>query len=120
MSNQNMSKRDRDDSGQFEATVTTADVMRVFESVDGPAITSADVADELDCSREVARKRLHELEDEGRVERRKSGRTVLWWQTTEHDYERAIGALAGTGIADEMQEVRENHREEWDDGTDSS
>ena len=112
--------RNRDDSGRFESAITTADVMRVFESVDGPAITSSDVANDLDCSKEVARKRLRELQDVGRVERRKSGRTVLWWQTTEHDYERAIGALSGTNIADEMQRVRESHREEWDDGNDSA
>jgi len=115
-----MGKRDRDDSGQFEGAVTAADVMRVFESVNGPTITSADVAGELDCSKEVARKRLHELEDEGRVEQRQSGRTILWWQTTEDDYERAIGTLAGTGIAEEMQEVRETHREEWADEDGSS
>jgi len=111
-----MSRRDRDDAGRFEPAVTRADVMRVFESVDGPAITSSDVADDLDCSKEVARKRLRELEADGRVERRKSGRTVLWWQTTERDYERAIGALEGTGIADAMRDARESHREEWDEG----
>ena len=37
-------------------------------------------------------------------------------ETTGHDYERAIGALEGTGIAEEMREVRAAHREEWDDG----
>lgn len=108
--------RDRDDAGEYEPAVTTADVMRVFESVDGPAITSTDVADELDCSKEVARERLGELADEGRIERRKAGRTVLWWATTDLDYERAIGALDGTGIAEEMRDVRESHREEWGDG----
>ncbi|MFT4922592.1 MAG: hypothetical protein ACI8XM_001809, partial [Haloarculaceae archaeon] len=61
-----------------------------------------------------------ELAENGRVKRRKSGRTVLWWQTTEHDYERAIGALEGTGIAAEMQDVRESHRREWANGHGSS
>jgi hypothetical protein len=34
----------------------------------------------------------------GPTEAAPNSRTDLWWQTTEHDYERAIGALAGTGI----------------------
>lgn len=108
----------RNEGGEFTSEVTMEDVLGIFDSVEGPAITSTDVSDHLGCSREVARKRLSELHEEGRVERRKSGRTVLWWRTDrENDYERAIGSLEGSGIAEGMREERSRLREEWNESS---
>lgn len=113
------SDRPRDEGGQYASEVTPEDVLGVFDAVEGPAITSSDVVAALDCSREVARRRLGDLHDRGEVERRQAGRTVLWWRSERTDgYERAIGALAGSGIGDEVREVRERHRDEWDDRDD--
>lgn len=110
------SPRDRDEKGRYVADVTIDDVLGVFDSVDGPTITTSDVADALDCSREVARNRLNELVERGLVKRRKSGRVVLWWraeETDDHPYLGGDGALADTDIPEQMKEERERAREEW-------
>lgn len=75
----------RDEAGNFTETVTLDDVIGVFSEVDGPVITSGDVAEALDCSRETARRKLRVLEDQGRVAGRKTAGRVVWWLTeTEH------------------------------------
>jgi hypothetical protein len=71
--------RKRGDSGRYTEAVSLADVLGVFETVDGPVITSGDVADALDCSRETGRRKLATLETRGRVASRKTaGRAVYW------------------------------------------
>jgi len=75
--------RKRDETGQFTSTVTPEAVLDVFTQVRGPAITSRDVADRLECTGEAARQQLAGLEDAGRVASRKSGRTRLWWRPDE-------------------------------------
>lgn len=115
--------RSRDDSGQYVAEVTAEDVLGVFETVEGPTITTTDVVNTLGCSREVARNRLSELDERGLVERRKSGRVVLYWRTDggENPYLRGFGALADTDVPEEMRAERERAREEWgEDGNDLS
>jgi len=82
-----MSDRERADSGEFTETVTHARVLEVFESVEGPSITSTDVAEALGCSDETARRKLEELHQKGIVGRRKTGRTVLWWIIKARDEE---------------------------------
>lgn len=71
--------REREESGQYTETVTLADVLDVFEAVAGPVVTSGDVADDLDCSRETARRKLRTLEEQGRVAGRKTAGRVVWW-----------------------------------------
>ena len=73
--------RERDDTGQYVETVGLEDVIDVFESVRGPAITSSDVADALNCTTEAARQKLTRLYDRGVVDKRKSGRTMIYWRT---------------------------------------
>jgi len=77
--------REREESGRYTETVTLADVLDVFEAVAGPVVTSGDVADDLDCSRETARRKLRTLEEQGRVAGRKTAGRVVWWlvDTTE-------------------------------------
>ncbi|RJX44111.1 hypothetical protein DM826_03280 [Halonotius aquaticus] len=71
--------RDRGDGGRYTETVTLADVLGVFERVDGPVVTSGDIADALDCSRETGRRKLATLEAQGRVASRKTAGRVVWW-----------------------------------------
>ena len=71
--------RERGDAGRFTETVTLEDVLEVFEVVDGPVVTSGDVAEQLDCSRETARRKLRTLEDRGTVASRKTAGRVVWW-----------------------------------------
>jgi DNA-binding IclR family transcriptional regulator len=108
--------RNRDDDGRYLSDASLADVLAVFDEVDGPTITTADVVDSLGCSREVARDRLNTLHEQGSVARRKSGRTILWWRTEETPaWREAFGALADTDVPDAMKDQREQLREEWAD-----
>lgn len=75
-----MSDRERTDAGTFAETVTLDGVLGVFDAVRGPVITSSDVADALDCTTEAARQKLTRLYDQGRVDKRKTGRTVVYWR----------------------------------------
>jgi len=77
-----MGPRERSDSGTFVETVSLEDVLGVFDAVRGPVITSSDVAEELDCTTEAARQKLRRLYDQGEVDKRKTGRVVVWWRTT--------------------------------------
>jgi hypothetical protein len=72
--------KERGEGGEYVETVTLDDVRGVFDVVDGPVILSADVADELGCSRETARRKLEQLFEQGDVERRKVARRVLYWR----------------------------------------
>lgn len=72
----------RDDGGRFAATVTLDDVLAVFDAVDGPVVTSGDVAEETGCSRDSARRKLEQLHEQGRIGRRKSAGRVLYWRRT--------------------------------------
>jgi len=84
--------REREDGGRFTETVTLQAVLDVFESVDGPIVTSGDVADELDCSRETARRKLRTLEDQGRLTSRKTAGRVVWWQVESSPSARNVDA----------------------------
>lgn len=71
--------RERGDGGRYTETVTPDAVLDVFEAVEGPVVTSGDVAEALDCSRDTARRKLRELESVGRVASRTTAGRVVWW-----------------------------------------
>lgn len=73
--------REHGEGGEFVETVTLDDVLGVLDAVRGPVVFSADVADELDCSRETARRKLEELHERGDLDRRKVARRVVYWPT---------------------------------------
>lgn len=70
----------RNDEGQFSSSVKLDDVLAVFDAVDGPVVTSGDVAEQTGCSSETARRKLKELHEQGRVGCRKSAGRVLYWR----------------------------------------
>ena len=73
--------RDRTDSGQYAETVTIDRIRWVFSSVDGPAVTSADIAAELGVTADAARRKLNELHTSGMLGKRKTaGRNLYWLQ----------------------------------------
>jgi hypothetical protein len=76
-----MPERERSDAGTFVEKVTLDAVRGVFGEVRGPVITSSDVADQLNCTTEAARQKLTRLYDRGEVDKRKTGRTVVYWRT---------------------------------------
>lgn len=71
--------RERGDSGQYVSTVEGDDVLSVFEAVRGPVVTSADVAEVLDVTRETARRKLNALVGEGTLDKRKTAGRVVYW-----------------------------------------
>jgi predicted ArsR family transcriptional regulator len=76
--------RERGESGQYRTTVTPDDVLDVLAAVQGPVVTSADVADALDVTRETARRKLESLTDDSRLDSRKTaGRVVVYWRAEE-------------------------------------
>jgi hypothetical protein len=83
-----MTDRERTDAGTFAERVTLDAVREVFDRVRGPVVTSSDVADALECTTEAARQKLTRLYDRGEVDKRKTGRTVVYWPTDDGDAER--------------------------------
>lgn len=104
--------RKRGASGEFAEAVTLDDVRGVFERVEGPIATSADVADALNCTTQTARRKLKQLRDEGVVASRLAGRTTVWWLTDAAGEQRApAAALEGiTGLLDDGQADRFDER----------
>lgn len=77
-----MSERARNEDGQFVETITPERVLGVMRTLDAPVATARDVADELGCTPEAVTKKLKQLQDQGRVDRRQVGaRAVVWWLT---------------------------------------
>lgn len=72
--------RERGDSGRYTETATLKDVLGVFTDIEGPVVTSSDVAEARSCSRETARRKLRTLETQGRVASRKTAGRVVWWR----------------------------------------
>lgn len=72
--------RKRGDGGTFVEDTSHDDVLGVFGQIDGPVLTSGDVATSLGCSRETARRKLDELHEEGRLGRRKTAGRVVYWK----------------------------------------
>jgi response regulator of citrate/malate metabolism len=73
------------DTDAYTGTVTLDDVLGVFDAVPGPVITSGDVAETVECSRETVRQKLHSLEDRGNVASRKTADRVVWSLVDDHD-----------------------------------
>lgn len=108
--------RERGDSGRYTETVTLDDVLGVFETVEGPVVTSGDVAEALDCSRETARRKLRTLGAHGRVSSRKTAGRVVWWMVDGQESNRGIdpddpfwelepGASGESAVSENVDEV---------------
>lgn len=69
--------RTRDEnSGQYRTAYRDEDFIEVIRAADQPS--TPEVADALGCADRTALVRLHDLADEGKVERRKVGAVNLW------------------------------------------
>jgi CTP-dependent riboflavin kinase len=56
-------ERDRDDGGKYTEEIPLDSVLEIFEEVEIPVLTSKEVADALDCSRQAAYNKLEKLSD---------------------------------------------------------
>jgi len=108
--------RERNDTGEYTETVTLDDVLSVFDAVPGPVVTSGDVADAVECSRETARRKLHGLEARGDVMSRKTAGRVVWWLVDDQTPTRGVhpedlfwefepGASGESGVSERVNEV---------------
>lgn len=64
---------------------TAEAVMQLYSQLEDPCtpLTAQDVADELDCSRRTALRRLKDLENEGKIRSKKvGGRSRVWWNSS--------------------------------------
>jgi DNA-binding IclR family transcriptional regulator len=66
--------------GTFENRFDGEAILDVFDEVTGPVVTSADVAEDMDCSNETARRKLRALEDWGYLRSRETAGRIVWWQ----------------------------------------
>jgi len=86
--------RERGGSGEFISTVTPDRVLSVFDAVEGP-ITSGDVATELDCTTEAARRTLEQLYEEGCLARRRTAGRLIYWREDDESREKPPGRRQG-------------------------
>lgn len=57
-----------------------SDVIDAMESHADPFVTATEIADEMGKAKKTILDRLNELDEEGKVERKKvGGRAVVWW-----------------------------------------
>jgi predicted ArsR family transcriptional regulator len=63
-------------SGKFSQVYTDEDFLKTVSTLGEPG--TGDIATELGCSRDHARRRLRALENEGTVESRSVGTVMLW------------------------------------------
>lgn len=101
---------ERGSGGTYRERVSLDDVLGVFDTVEGPAITSSDVAEILDCSTDTARRKLSALVEDGRLATRETGRTRIYWRTESgSDWEESFGRWAesdlGSAVADVHDEL---------------
>ena len=63
--------------------VTDAELLEAFDEVNSPIATTPDLQELVPMKRDGIRKRLLELEKEGRVKSKKVGaRAVVWWRVS--------------------------------------
>ena len=72
--------RERNEQGHFVPTLSTEEIYTVLQDADDPVLSTMEVAEGAECSREGAYQKLAELEGAGRVRKKKVGaRAVVWW-----------------------------------------
>lgn len=60
--------------------ITVDDVLAAFGEVNAPVATGAELATRLNTSRQTVLRRLNELHENERVERKEVGaRAIVWW-----------------------------------------
>jgi len=108
--------RERGDSGQYVSTVGGEDVLGVFDEVEGPVVTSADVAERMGVTRETGRRKLNGLVDEGVLAKRKTAGRVVYWRV---DRDESKGfALSGSQEPRDDAGSRDDQSPQGGDGRD--
>jgi predicted transcriptional regulator of viral defense system len=53
--------RERGESGEYVETITLDRVVAAIHDIEGPVVTTRDIAESLDCTSEAARQKLVQL-----------------------------------------------------------
>lgn len=69
--------RERDENtGQFEEQYPASSFLTAIDALENA--TTTQIAEEVECSYDLAYRKLNELEDDGEVRNQKIGNTLLW------------------------------------------
>jgi hypothetical protein len=79
--------REFDESGQFKKTTTLDDVLAAFDEIADAVVSTGEIAEAAGCSREGARQKLTTLYEQDRVNRKKTGQSLVWWRLPPEDAE---------------------------------
>ena len=60
--------------------MTEEEILELFSEIPGPVLTTTDLAETYDMTTEGARRKLNDLCDTGVLDRRKTGRTRVYWR----------------------------------------
>jgi DNA-binding Lrp family transcriptional regulator len=82
--------QDRDDAGRFTEVVTAEQVLATFDDFHVPVVTASDIAERTGCSQDSARRRLEELYEAGRVERRETAGRIIYWRSEDEETVRGV------------------------------
>lgn len=94
-----------EESGQFTPTFADAEFVDALRERDGG--TTAEVAEAVGCKYRTAYARLNDLEDEGRVQSREVGNSLLWTAVDDADAEGDVEA--GDGPASQQRREHAAH-----------
>jgi predicted transcriptional regulator len=67
------------DMPQGVKTVSDEEILKEIEQYSDPFVKSKEVAEMFDHTRQWAHDRLQELHEQGEVEKKGGGRSVIWW-----------------------------------------
>ncbi|MDY6765386.1 MAG: hypothetical protein SV377_06875 [Halobacteria archaeon] len=70
----------RNEKGHFEEKVTEQDILKVFDKVDEPVLTTSDVADSVEIGHDAVYTKLQKMHEKDLLGKKKTGaRSVVWW-----------------------------------------
>ena len=69
--------------GGREETVEDNEILQIFFESEDPVLFTGEVADEIGFSNQGTLPRLHNLADQGLLESKDGGRSIVWWLTDE-------------------------------------
>lgn len=85
--------------GGREETVDDSEILQIFLETEDPVLFTGEVADEIGFSNQGTLPRLHNLADQGLLDSKDGGRTIVWWLT-----DRGREFLAGDLDEDDLPE----------------
>lgn len=70
---------EREHPSRFEEQFSHDAILQAVAEAPWPVALASDVAESVGCSKQTARKKLNELHEAGRVEKRDAVTVTFWW-----------------------------------------